>query len=409
MDLRARLRALESRLGVGEAPRAAGPAPSSTAIPLVARLQRLALAQSAKRAKHIVTANEIARIAGGDALADGVVIIDNFLPLSHCHGRVPLARINDAALDFLAGGCEPGREQLLFIDTETTGLAGGTGTVAFVLGLARIRNQTLEIRQYFLTAFGGEPAMLAHALGWLTPESHLVSFNGKSFDAPLLATRYQLALRRNPLAELAHIDLLHRTRTAFGRNWPDCRLQTAEQHLLKLFRSNDVPGHMIPQIWSGWLQYGETEGVRGIIDHNRLDVLSLVALAGVVGQTYTKPGQEHSDPLGIARAHRRAGDREMARRHLEESTSGLTDDARLELANLYARANAWDKALPLLEALAARNDHRAMERLAIYHEHKNRDYAKALVWTERMACFSATDAVEKRRLRLLRRRQSACF
>jgi len=405
MDLRARLQALESHLGVGrQRVTAVGQPATQDVTPLVARLQRIARVQSEKIAKRIVTPKEVARIVGGETCAEGVVLVEHFLPLSHIHGRVPFARINDASLDFLAGGVEPERERLLFIDTETTGLAGGTGTVAFVLGLARIRNQAIECRQYFLTAFRGERAMLEHALEWIAPDSHLVSFNGKSFDAPLLVTRYLLALRRNPLAGLAHMDLLHRTRAAFGRNWPDCRLQTAEQYLLKLFRTDDIPGHLIPQIWTGWLQHGETAGLRGVVDHNRLDVLSLVALTGVLGRAYAEPGHEHADPLGIARAHRRAGDTQAACRHLEDSGMPLTDDAQLELANLYARAEHWDKAVPLWEQLARKNDYSAMERLAIYHEHRQRDFDAALSWTERMLQQSGQEAqAEKRRERLIRR------
>ena len=96
-------------------------------------------------------------------------------------------------MGFLAGGEEPEREGLLFIDTETTGLAGGTGTVAFVLGLARMEDDVVHVRQYFLTSFTAEPAMLTQALAWMRGASHLVSFNGKSFDIPLLVTRYRLA------------------------------------------------------------------------------------------------------------------------------------------------------------------------------------------------------------------------
>ncbi|MEO7761220.1 MAG: ribonuclease H-like domain-containing protein [Casimicrobiaceae bacterium] len=405
MDLRARLRALESRLGVSPpaTERRESTVPSD-AIPLVARLHRVALAHSEWRAKRSVGPAEIARIVGGESCAEGVVLVENFLPLSHLHGQVPFARINDVALDFVAGGVEPERERLLFIDTETNGLAGGTGTIAFVLGLARIRNQTIEVRQYFLSAFGGEAAMLSHALEWIAPDAHLVSFNGKSFDAPLLTTRYLLALRRNPLDGLPHLDLLHRTRAAFRRNWPDCRLQTAEHYLLKLFRTDDVPGHMIPQIWTDWLQHGDTDRLRGVIDHNRLDVLSLIALAGVLGRAYAEPGHEYADPLGIARAHGRAGNAVQAQRHLEDCAQPLTDEARLELAALYARADHWDKAVSLWEQLAQRDVYSAMERLAIYHEHRDRDFDRALRWTERMV-ENGNDAaaVSKRRARLLRR------
>ena len=164
---------------------------------------------------------------------------------------------------------------------------------------------------------------------------------------------------------------------------------------------------MIPQIWAGWLQHGETDGLRGVIDHNRQDVLSLVALAGVLGRAYADPGHEYADPLGIARAHRRAGDARQAQRHLEECGDSLTDEAQLELATLYARAEHWDKAVPLWEQLAQRNVYCAMERLAIYHEHKARDFDRALTWTERMIGHgNDAEALTKRRARLLRRRKS---
>lgn len=414
MDLRTRLKELEARLGVGQ--RQQPPSPLATepgvlplatepgVLPLAARLQRLAAAQADKPVKRVVSQEELARLLGGYLCADGVVLVENFLPVSHKHGCVPFHRIHEASLDFLAGGAEPNREHLLFIDTETTGLSGGTGTVAFILGLARIKGDTVEVRQYFLTCFGGEPAMLEHALGWITDISHLVSFNGKSFDIPLLVTRYRLARIANPLSALPHMDLLHRTRAAFKRNWPDCRLQTAEQYLLKLFRDDDVPGHLIPQIWTDLLQHGETRNLRGVVDHNRIDILSLIALAGVLGRTYAEPGQEYADPLGIARAHRRAGDESTALLHLEDHGEPLADDAQLELAGLYARSGHWDKAVPVWESLAEKNVLCAMERLAIYHEHKQRDFQTALQWTERMLPLSReVDAVEKRRVRLVRK------
>ena len=338
MDLRARLKELEARLGVGQPQPPSSPlAAEPGTLPLAARLQRLETAQAARPAKRAVPQEELARLLGGTLCAEGVVLIEHVLPVSHRHGRVPFSQIHESALDFLAGGIEPDRERLVFIDTETTGLAGGTGTVAFVLGLARIQGDSVEVRQYFLTCFGGEAAMLEHALGWITGASHLVSFNGKAFDIPLLATRYRLARIPNPLSALPHLDLLHRTRAAFKRNWPDCRLQTAEQYLLKLFRDDDVPGHLIPQIWTDLLQHGETRNLRGVVDHNRIDILSLIALAGVLGKTYAEPGQPYADPLGIARAHRRAGDESTALLHLADHGEPLSDDAQLELAGLYAQ------------------------------------------------------------------------
>ena len=408
MDLRSRLAQLETRLGVGRdrppSPLAGEHAPVS----LSARLQRLVAAQADMPARRLVSQEELAQLLGGELCADGVVLIDSFLPTSASHGRVPFRDIHDVSLAFLAGGEEPEREGLLFIDTETTGLAGGTGTVAFVLGLARIEDDVVHVRQYFLTSFTAEPAMLTHALTWIRGASHLVSFNGKSFDIPLLVTRYRLARIESTLSRLPHIDLLHRTRAAFRKNWPDCRLQTAEQYLLKLYRHDDMPGYLIPQLWADLLRRGETRGLRGIIEHNGTDVLSLIALANVLGRAYAEPGQRYADPLGIARAHRRAGDNATALVHLRDHGETLVDDAQLELAGLYARSRQWEQALPIWESLSARGVARAMECLAKYCEHRQRDFGAALHWTERMLARNyEMGSCEQRRLRLLTRCENA--
>lgn len=399
MDLRSRLRALESRLGVGQV------APVDPVESLAVRMQRFAAIDRARRAKR-TSEPELAQLLRGTLCADGVILVENVIPASTRHGTVRYADIHTAALDSFTGGIEPDRDELVFIDTETTGLAGGSGTLAFLLGLARLRGDSVEVRQYFLTRFAGESAMLEHALEWLAPREgpspHLVSFNGKSFDVPLLATRYRMSRLACPLADLPHIDLLHRTRAAFGRNWPDCRLQTAERELLKLFREDDIPGHMIPQIWTDLLQFGETQHLKGVVEHNLTDILSLIALSAVVGRTYAEPGHHPcADALGLSRAHRRSGNAEIARKHLEEAQQPLSSEARLELAALYARAGEWDKALPLWTDLALSNHLCAMERLAIYHEHKARDYASALHWADAMLPLAPDrSVVEKRRARL---------
>src|ERR1700681_2399829 len=192
MDLRSRLAQLETRLGVGRDRPPSPLAGEHPPVPLPPRLQRLVAAQADMPARRGVAQEELAHLLGGELCADGVVLIDSFLHVSASHGRVPFRDIHDVSLNFLAGGEEPEREGLLFIDTETTGLAGGTGTVAFVLGFARIENDVVHVRQYFLTSFAAEPAMLTDALTWIQEACHLVSFNGKSFDVPLLVTRYRL-------------------------------------------------------------------------------------------------------------------------------------------------------------------------------------------------------------------------
>jgi uncharacterized protein YprB with RNaseH-like and TPR domain len=408
MDLRSRLVQLETRLGVGRDRPPSPLAGEHAPVPLSARLQRLVAAQADLPARRVVSQEELAQLLGGELCADGVVLIDSFLPVSASQGRVAFRDLHEVSLSFLAGGEEPDRDRLLFIDTETTGLAGGTGTVAFVLGLARMESDTVHMRQYFLTSFAAEAAMLTQALAWMRGASHVVSFNGKSFDIPLLVTRYRLARIETTLSGLPHIDLLHRTRAAFRRYWPDCRLQTAEQYLLKLYRHDDMPGYLIPQIWADLLRRGETRGLRGIVEHNGTDVLSLIALTSVLGRVYAEPGQRAADPLGIARAHRRVGDDSMALLHLRDHGEVLVDDAQLELAALYARSGQWEEAVPIWELLATRGVARAMERLAKYCEHRQRDFGAALDWTERMLALDyEVGSCEQRRLRLLSRCEHA--
>ena len=185
MDLRSRLAQLESKLGLGARERQSLPVvDGQAAVSVAARLQRLAAQGDASRRKAI-SPEAIAVLLRGELCADGVVLIEQRLPASQAHGRVAFSSLRDVPLTFLAGGEEPCREGLLFIDTETTGLAGGTGTVAFVLGLSRMEGAFVRVRQYFLLRFGAEAAMLAHALDWIRGATHLVSFNGKSFDVPL--------------------------------------------------------------------------------------------------------------------------------------------------------------------------------------------------------------------------------
>ncbi len=183
---------------------------------------------------------------------------------------------------------------LLFLDTETTGLAGGTGTLPFMVCLARIQGEQLQLGQWILTGFSGEAALLETVGSWIKPAAHLVSYNGKSFDVPLLVTRYRLARQADPFAnkDKAHIDLLHLTRRACGHGWDDCRLQTAERRLLGFMRENDFPSHLIPQAWSDFVRGGGVESLNAIAEHNRHDVLSLAVLLATIARIYAEPGHE---------------------------------------------------------------------------------------------------------------------
>ncbi len=324
---------------------------------------------------------ETARLLGGECIAGGLILVEQMLPLATPHGTAPLSEVREAPLSLLAGGGPVDSGGLLFLDTETTGLAGGTGTLPFLLGLARIEGEVLRLRQFFLTGFKGEAALLEQALPWYRQARHLVTFNGKCFDLPLLVTRYRLARRAEPFGPLGHIDLLYPTRRAFARNWPDCRLQTAERRLLGFVRSDDLPGHLVPQAWFDFVRLGAADRVPAILLHNRWDLVSLAALAAALARLYARPEHDEADLVAIARAHRRNGDMHQAYRQLRERRQRLDDGGLLELAALHRRNGEWDEAAKIWEQLAQRGSAEALERLAKYQEHVRRDYRAALALT----------------------------
>ncbi|EIL90943.1 hypothetical protein UU5_14783 [Rhodanobacter sp. 115] len=167
---------------------------------------------------------------------------------------------------------------LLHFDTETTGLAGGTGTRAFMIGAADWVDGRFRIRQLTITAMGAETAMLRTFASWLHRDTVLVSYNGKCYDAPLLATRYRLARLPNPLMELRHLDLLHPVRRRWKGAWENCRLATAERQLLGVVREDDLPGAEVPAAWLTYLRGGSAANLRRVANHNAQDLRSLAGV-----------------------------------------------------------------------------------------------------------------------------------
>lgn len=175
--------------------------------------------------------------------------------------------------------------RLLHIDTETTGLAGGTGTRAWMIGAADwLPDGRFRVRQLTITTIGAEGGMLQLFASWLQPDTVLVSYNGKCYDAPLLATRYRLARLPNPLSGLPHLDLLHPVRRAWKGVWQNCRLATAERELLGVVREDDLPGSEAPTAWLTYLRGGSALNLRRVLAHNLQDLKSLAGLVLCLGR-----------------------------------------------------------------------------------------------------------------------------
>ena len=168
---------------------------------------------------------------------------------------------------------------LLFFDTETTGLAGGTGTRAFVVGAADITQSGLRVRQLTIANTAAEASMLEAFREWLSPRTILASYNGRSYDAPLLKTRYRLMRQREPLSALAHVDLLYPTRRRYRGVYENCRLATIERRVLGIVREDDLPGSEAPGAWLSYLRGGSSQMLKRVLAHNHQDVVTLARLA----------------------------------------------------------------------------------------------------------------------------------
>lgn len=348
---------------------------------------------------------DIAERLGGEVIGPGVIVIDYVLAESHTHGVSAVSSLRRADMAALFAVPQP-VEQLLFIDTETTGLAGGTGTLAFLIGLLRAEGDGLRLRQYFLTTFSGERIMLEHLAQWLHGNETLVSFNGKSFDAPLLATRHRLCSLSDPLTDLLHWDLMHPTRRAFSNRWPDCRLATVERRLLGFLRENDLSSAEVPQVWFEFVRFGQLARIPSVLRHNYWDLLSLALLLPALARVFSSPEQDGADALGVARHALRSGDAVAALRHLERQRADLDERALLELARLYRRRGDVERAVAVWEELAQRNCVEALENIAKYHEHSLHDPQRALAMTEQLLMLAPrAQAIQHRYDRLLRKCQ----
>ena len=174
--------------------------------------------------------------------------------------------------------------KLLFFDTETTGLAGGTGTRAFMIGAADWHPDSrhgdgLRVRQLLMTTMAAEPAMLDTFSGWLREKNTVLSsYNGRCYDSPLLKTRYRLARMGDPITPLDHVDLLFPTRRRYRGAWENCRLATIERELLRIVREDDLPGSEAPAAWLNYLRGGSARNLRRVAAHNHQDVVTLALL-----------------------------------------------------------------------------------------------------------------------------------
>ncbi|MFZ2097855.1 MAG: ribonuclease H-like domain-containing protein [Anaerolineales bacterium] len=282
-------------------------------------------------------------------------------------------------------------ESLVFLDTETSGLAGGTGTFAFLVGVGRYTPDGFHLAQFFMRDPLEEPALLLALEEFLASCQTVVSFNGKAFDVPLLDTRYILQGWKSPFKNFSHIDLLHLSRRLWRDRLPSRTLANLEEQILQTSRSDEeIPGWMIPQIYFDYLRDGDARPLLRVFYHNAMDVVSLAALLNHTSTLLETPfslaKNEIVDLAAIARLMEDLGHTDRAREYYEKCLAADLpnenyDDTLQRLSFLHKRNNNYDAAIPLWEQAASRRNLYAFEELAKYYEHHALDIEMARKWT----------------------------
>jgi uncharacterized protein YprB with RNaseH-like and TPR domain len=375
--------------------------------PLFERLKSLGLvqavnipakktAQPKKNLQEVIDGRVVENSQGACVLTSSVY------PWDYQHGKVTFKRKSDFSLIAQAGKAREIRDEelskLLFIDTETTGLAGGTGTFAFLVGMGYFSDNGFELKQFIIRDPTEESAMLLEIANLFESFSGIVSFNGKSFDLPLLKTRYLLNRMPLPFEEKSHLDLLFLSRKLWKNRLRSRALQDLEQEILDLPRTEEeVPGWMIPEIYFDYLRSGNPEPLKGVIYHNGMDIVSLAALFLYISDSFEHLSVDEEihpiDYFSIGQVFFDLDLFDIAEKIFLDCITlpSLPDEMHLlslkYTGALYKNQNNLEAALPLWQDASAMDDVDSSIELAKYYEHTAREYRSALDWTER-ACAS---------------------
>lgn len=282
----------------------------------------------------------------------------------------------------------PTPDRLAYLDTETTGLAGGTGTCAFLIGVGTLEGTQFVVRQFFLRDYPEEKAVL-HALAeTLSSFEGLVTYNGKTFDVPLLETRYALARLKSPFARLLHLDALHPSRRLWRLRLESCKLTDLESAVLGIEREGDVPGSEIPGIYFDYLRTGDPRGLQPVFFHNALDIMTLAAVTVELARAIGDGSALDSpvDLFSLSRMLESAGSRDRSVETCQRALSGglpeeIEARALHQLALQYKRRRQHDLAVAKWLELSRRASPlaiEAFEELAIHYEHYRRDCQGAM-------------------------------
>jgi uncharacterized protein YprB with RNaseH-like and TPR domain len=340
---------------------------------------------------------EADKITGGQLIEgqDGqFLLVRTEYPVEHLHGHTELGAALESDPQHLAffGNDETlvecNLEKTFFVDTETTGLSGGSGTVAFLIGVGRFKDGLFVLDQCFMRDYDDEEPMLEYLAQQFAECDTVVSFNGKSFDLPLLRTRFIQNRQRYRLDGTMHLDLVHTARRFWKRRLSNCSLGNLEREVLGVRRVGDVSSALIPQLWLEYLHTRDARPLQGVFYHHRMDILSLVTLVGMLSRQLRRADGaqfDHvEDQLSLVRAlfRQRQYDKvvTLGRAFLDQDSiadlrreclemMGLACKRTARFADMQETLERWHRDFP--------TDAQAAMELAKHHEHRTRDLGRA--------------------------------
>ncbi len=320
-------------------------------------------------------------------------VIENRYSSLYLHGGYNMGCILDHDINPVTKACTGVKEsvdirKLAFLDTETTGLSGGVGTVAFLIGIGIFEGDTFVLRQYFMRDYDEEYPMLKAVNALLSSYKGLVTFNGKSFDWNLLQTRFTANRLRPLLKDPLHFDLLYPSRMLWKLSLESCRLSSLEEHILGEYRTDDIPGAMIPGIYFKYLDDRNAGDIKKVITHNEKDILSMVSLMTKINSLLGNPEKEATNGwelLGAGRIFEKHDEGESAINCFEQSSlsdnSALKELSLKKLAHINKRNKNYEKAVSQLKLIIEGSQTPnipVMIELSKHYEHRLKDIPKAL-------------------------------
>jgi len=360
-------------------------------------IDKIKQSQNEKSLKAIEAEVKIEEVVSGKFISTPFgdsFVRENYFPQDYRCGDVELFQIFQSSAKTISSLARDDRlkeidiNKTVFLDTETTGLAGGAGTYIFLVGVGYFEGDQFCVRQYFMRDFNEERALLSAVNELLSKYEAIVSYNGKTFDFPLIQSRFIMSGMKLNLKNPGHFDLLYPARRLWKRRLENCSLSTVERDILGVIRENDVPGYLVPEIYFRYLKTKDARALKQVFEHNLHDIISLVALVSRMCFLVEDPlnNTEYGmDIFSIGKMFDEERRYEQGTQYYTEALKhNLAEEEVSEILRLssfaFKRQGKWKEAEKIWKKIIERSRefvYYPYEELAKYYEHRLKDYQKA--------------------------------